>query len=87
MGNKKQEKLTLQKKRFSIRDFFHKYEQIHSFHSSLWIWLHLMKKSLMKNVIFCAVKAQGAVMSNKSENGRGTGKLLLWPTFAEDGLI
>ena len=41
----------------------------------------------MKNVIFCAVKAQGVVMSNKSENGRGTGKLLLWPTFAKDGLI
>ena len=38
--------------KFSIKDFFNKCDQIHSF---LRIWLHLMKKSLMENFIFCAV--------------------------------
>ena len=38
--------------KFSIKDFFSKYDQIHSF---LRIWLHSLKKSLMKNLIFCAV--------------------------------
>ena len=38
--------------RFSIKDFFSKYDQIRSF---LWIWSHLLKKSLMEN--FCAVNA------------------------------
>ena len=39
-------------KKFSIKDFFSKYDQIHSF---LRIWSHLLKKSLMENSIFCAV--------------------------------
>ena len=43
---------TAQKMKFSIKDFFSKYDQIGSF---LWIWSHLLKKSLMKNLIFCAV--------------------------------
>ena len=34
------------------QDFFSKCDQICSF---LWIWSHLLKKSLMKNFIFCAV--------------------------------
>ena len=38
---------------FSINDFFSKCDQIHGF---LWIWSHLPEKSLMENVIFCAVK-------------------------------
>ena len=38
--------------KFSIKDFFIKCDQIGSF---LWIWSHLLKKSLMKNLIFCAV--------------------------------
>ena len=46
---------TAQKMKFSIKDFFSKCEQIRSF---LWIWSHLMKKSLMGNFIFCAVIAQ-----------------------------
>ena len=46
-------KVTLHKKmKFSIMDFFNKYDQIRSF---LRIWSHLLKKSLMENVIFCAV--------------------------------
>ena len=41
-----------QKMKFSIKDFFSKCDQIHSF---LRIWLHLLKKSLMENFIICAV--------------------------------
>ena len=36
--------------KFSVKDFFSKCDQIHN-----WIWSHLLKKSLMKNFIFCAV--------------------------------
>ena len=42
--------ITLHKKiKFSIKDFFSKCGQICSF---LWIWSHLLQKSLMENVIF-----------------------------------
>ena len=40
--------------KFSIKDLFSKCDQIRSF---LRIWLHLLKKSLMENFIFCAVVA------------------------------
>ena len=43
---------TAQKIKFSIKDFFSKYDQISK---RLRIWLHLLKKSLMENFIFCAV--------------------------------
>ena len=43
---------TAQKTKFSIKDFFSKYDQIRSF---LRIWRHLLKKSLMENFIFYAV--------------------------------
>ena len=42
--------ITTQKMKFSIKDFFNKCDQIHSF---LRIWSHLLKKSLMENFIFC----------------------------------
>ena len=45
-------KYTAQKMKFSIKDFFSKCDQIRSF---LCIWSHLLKKSVMKNLIFCAV--------------------------------
>ena len=38
--------------KFSIKDFFIKYDQIRSF---LRIWHHLMRKSLMENFIVCEV--------------------------------
>ena len=38
--------------KFSINDFFSKCDQIRSF---LGIWSYLLKKSLMENLIFCAV--------------------------------
>ena len=44
---------TAQKMKFSIKDFFDKCDQIVSF---LRILSHLLKKSLMKNFIFCAVQ-------------------------------
>ena len=43
---------TGRKMKFSIKDFFSKFDQIPSF---LRIWSHLLKKSLMENFIFCAV--------------------------------
>ena len=44
---------TAQKLKFPIKDFFSKCDQICSF---LRIWSHLLKKHLMENFIFCAVK-------------------------------
>ena len=38
--------------KFSIKDFFSKKDQIPSF---LWIWSHLLRKSLMEKFILCAV--------------------------------
>ena len=38
---------------FSLEDFFSKCDQIRSF---LRTWSRLMKKSLIENFIFCAVK-------------------------------
>ena len=43
---------TAQKMKFSIKDFFSKSDQIGR---RLRIWSHLLKKSLIKNFIFCAV--------------------------------
>ena len=39
--------------KFSIKDFSSKCDQIRG---KLRIWSHLLKKSLMENFIFCAVK-------------------------------
>ena len=53
---KKQAKLdsfsTAQYMKFSIKDFFGKFDQIHIF---LLIWSHLLKEYLMEGFIFCAV--------------------------------
>ena len=43
---------TAEKINFPIKDFFSKCDQIHR---KLQIWSHLLKKSLMKKFIFCAV--------------------------------
>ena len=43
---------TAQKKKFSIKDFFSKCDQMRSF---LRIWSHLLKKSVIENFIFYAV--------------------------------
>ena len=49
----KRVKKIAQKMKFSIKDFFKKCDQIRR---KLRIWSHLLKKTLMENVIFCAVK-------------------------------
>ena len=41
--------------KFAIEDFFSKCDQIRRF---LRIWSHLLKKSLMENFIFCAVRVK-----------------------------
>ena len=41
--------MTAQKIKFSIKDFFNKYDQIRR---KLRIWSHLLKKSLMENFTF-----------------------------------
>ena len=43
---------TAQKRKFPIKDFFSKCDQIRR---KLRIWSHLLKKSLMGNFIFCAM--------------------------------
>ena len=44
---------TAQKMKFFIKDFFSKCDQVRNF---LRIWSHLLKKSLMENLIFlCSV--------------------------------
>ena len=54
---------TVQKIKFSIKDFFNKCDQIRSF---LLIWSHLLKKSLMENFIFCAVWVWTSVLEKFS---------------------
>ena len=46
---------TAQKMKFSIMEFFSKCDQIRR---KLQIWSHLLKRSLMENFVFCAVKIQ-----------------------------
>ena len=41
--------------KFSIKEFFIKYDQICR---KLQVWSYLLKKSLMENFIFCAVKVK-----------------------------
>ena len=45
--------ITAQKKKFSIKEFFSKCDQIHGFLRVF--WSSLLKKSLIGNFIFCAV--------------------------------
>ena len=53
-SNKRMHILNLvQKMKLSITDFFSKCDQIRSF---LRLWSHLLKKSLMKNFIFCTLQ-------------------------------
>ena len=47
--------VTSQKMKFSLKDFFSKCDQIHM---KLRIWSYLLKKSFMKNFIFCGVRAE-----------------------------
>ena len=53
--------------KFSIKKFFSKCDQIRR---NLRIWSHLLKKSLMENFIFCAVKYLSQSLSNTSQDHR-----------------
>ena len=46
------EAFTAQKMKFCMKDFFSKCDQIYR---KFQIWSHLLKKSLMENLTFCAV--------------------------------
>ena len=50
--------------KFPIKDFFGKYDQIRR---KLRIWSHLLKKSLIENFIFCAVKTQNSCNDDNLE--------------------
>ena len=46
---------TVQKMKFSIKDFFSKSEHVTKSAGNCGIWSRLLKKSLMENFIFCEV--------------------------------
>ena len=50
---------TAQKMKLTMMDFFSKCDRIRRF---LRIWSHLLRKSLMENFIFCAVKREGEAL-------------------------
>ena len=50
-------RVTARKMKFSIKEFFSKCDQIRRM---LRIWSHLLKNSLMENLIFCAVRANNS---------------------------
>ena len=54
LTKRNQERNNAQKLKFPINDFFSKYDQIRR---KLQIWSYLLKKSLMRNFIFRAVKS------------------------------
>ena len=54
LTKRNQERNNAQKLKFPIKDFFSKYDQIRR---KLRIWSYLLKKSLMRNFIFRAVKS------------------------------
>ena len=58
---------TAEKMKFSIKDFCNKCDKIRR---KLWIWSHLLKKSLMENFIFCAVSENYMVYRSLSHPSR-----------------
>ena len=61
----------------STKEFFSKCDQIRSF---LWIWLLLLKKSLIENFAFCAVSEAafaGVLQQNYFENLKKLHKKIL----------
>ena len=52
---------TAQKIKFSIKNFFSKCDQIRNFQQ---IWSHVLKKSLMESLNFCALRGVFRAMSN-----------------------
>ena len=56
---------TAKRKKFSMKDFFSKYDQIHR---KLRIWSHLLKKPLMEDVIFCVVFLERHIISSVEDS-------------------
>ena len=54
---------TAQKMKFSMKDFVYKCDQICNLQR---IWPHLLKKSLMENFIFCALKHESEDLKFKT---------------------
>ena len=70
---------TAQKMKFHIKDFFSKCDLIRR---KLRIWSHFLKKSLMKNFIFCAIvsftkNSTPPISRSRTENIWGTASLLI----------
>ena len=66
------------KKRFSIKDFFSKCDQIHR---KLRIWSHLLKKSLMENFIFvqCGLHLTARVLTRAFVGPSATEFTIIFP--------
>ena len=65
---------TAQKMMFSIKDFFSKCDQ---FCRKLWIWSHLLNKSLIENFIFCAVlEKENWYLQNFQKNSFGKNEFI-----------
>ena len=64
----------IQTMQFSIKNFFSKYDQISSF---LWIWPHLLNKSLMETFIFCAISLETLMMHMVCSMLKGSGNMIL----------
>ena len=79
---------TTQKLKFSIKNFFSKYDQIRK---KLRVWSHLLKKPIMENFIFCAVVNlklpillwKASLRSSFPEVFLGKGVLKMCSTFTE----
>ena len=72
-------------KKFFIKDFFSKYDRICSF---LRIWSHFLKKSLMENLIFCAVLSYNCVkMFLYAQYDRICSFLRIWSHFLKKSLM
>ena len=71
-----------EKMQFSIKNFFSKYDQIRT---TLWIWLYLVKKSLMETLIFCVQSAVKTlpltVFRMVGEGGKKTSYLFFFCNF------
>ena len=61
---------TVQKMKFSIKNFFSRCDQNRSF---LRMWSHLLNKSLMENFVFCAVQCDHTIKFVYS--------IWFWPSF------
>ena len=62
--------------KFSIKNFFCKFDQIRR---KLRIWSHLLKKSLMENFIFCAVKLR--IYNYRNINSNSNNKVIITKVY------